>query len=165
MSSAGYRLFCMFFVLLDCVHWQSRGQEETTVAPAAIRGLTPTFLASVGCRPHSRHEGFLQPLNAIAGGTKPGPRRCHCTGTTSCNGCGAFEGVSDLLISCQTDTPNSYRLIKSPITKSCMCSVLEKQIVRRTNRLIRVRKLMCLLSIFCVCAFPIVCCSASRCRS
>ena len=62
------------------------------------------------------------------------------------------EGVSDLLISCQTVTPNSYRLIKSPITKSCMCSVLEKQIVRRTNRLIRVRKLMCLLSIFCVCA-------------
>src|SRR5262249_43197611 len=77
----------------------------------------------------------------------------------------AIEGVSDLLISCQTATPNSYRLIKSPITKSCMCSVLEKQIVRRTNRLIRVRKLMCLLSIFCVCAFPIVCRSASRCRS
>src|SRR5436309_15555171 len=38
--------------------------------------------------------------------------------------------------------------MKSPITKSCMRSVLEKQIVRRTNRLIRVRKLMCLLSIF-----------------
>jgi len=31
---------------------------------------------------------------------------------------------------------------------------LEKQIVRRTNRLIRVRKLMCLLSIFWVFAFP-----------
>jgi hypothetical protein len=40
-----------------------------------------------------------------------------------------------------------------------MRSVLEKQIVRRTNRLIRVLRLMCLLSIFCVCAFPIVCCS------
>jgi hypothetical protein len=35
-----------------------------------------------------------------------------------------------------------------------MCSVLEKQIVRRTNRLIRVRKLMGLLSIFWVFAFP-----------
>src|SRR5437870_3685107 len=64
------------------------------------------------------------------------------------------EGVSDLLITCQTAIPNSCRLIKSPITKSCMRSVLEKQIVRRTNRLIRVRKFMCLLSIFWVCAFP-----------
>jgi hypothetical protein len=27
---------------------------------------------------------------------------------------------------------------------------LEKQIVRRTNRLLRVRRLMCLLSMFCV---------------
>src|SRR5262249_44516895 len=77
----------------------------------------------------------------------------------------AGEGVSDLLILHQTDTPNSYRLIKRPITKSCMRSVLEKQIVRRTNRLIRVRKLMCLLSIFWVFAFPTVCCSASTCRS
>jgi hypothetical protein len=65
-----------------------------------------------------------------------------------------LEGVSDLLITYQTATPNSYRLIKSPITKSCMRSVLEKQIVRRTNRLIRVRKLMCLLSIFWVFSFP-----------
>jgi hypothetical protein len=38
--------------------------------------------------------------------------------------------------------------MNSPITTSCMVVVLEKQIVRRTNRLIRVRKLMCLLSIF-----------------
>jgi hypothetical protein len=64
------------------------------------------------------------------------------------------EGVSDLLITYQTDTLNSSRLIKRPITKSCMCSVLEKQIVRRTNRLIRVRKFMCLLSIFWGFAFP-----------
>ena len=35
-----------------------------------------------------------------------------------------------------------------------MRSVLEKQIVRRTNRLIRVRRLMCLLSIFCVLSLP-----------
>ena len=75
------------------------------------------------------------------------------------------EDVSDLLIACQTDTPNSYRLTNRPITKSCMRSVLEKQIVRRTNRLIRVRKLICLLSIFCVFAFPTVCCLVSTCRS
>src|SRR5262249_54226779 len=37
-----------------------------------------------------------------------------------------LEGVSDLLILHQTDTPTSYRLIKRPITKSCMRSVLEK---------------------------------------
>jgi hypothetical protein len=36
--------------------------------------------------------------------------------------------------------PNSYRLINSPITKSCIRCVLEKQIVRRANRLIQVRK-------------------------
>src|SRR5262245_25636128 len=75
------------------------------------------------------------------------------------------EGVSELWISSQTVTPNSYRLMKSPSTKSCMRSVCEKQIVRRTNRLVRVRKLMCLLSIFWVCAFPTVCCLASTCRS
>ena len=43
--------------------------------------------------------------------------------------------------------------------------VLEKQIVRRTNRLIRVRKLICLLSIFCVFALPTLCCSAFTWRS
>src|SRR5262249_38506834 len=42
--------------LLSSVPRQSRSQEETTVDPAALRGLAPTFLASVGCRPRSRHE-------------------------------------------------------------------------------------------------------------
>ena len=54
----------------------------------------------------------------------------------------------------QRACPNSYRLMKSPITRSCICSVLEKQIVRRINRLIRVRRLICLLSIFCVFSLP-----------
>src|SRR5262252_7262744 len=76
-----------------------------------------------------------------------------------------LEDVSKVLIAVQRGLPNSYRLMKSPSTRSCMRSVFEKQIVRRTNRLIRVRRLMCLLSIFCVCAFPTVCCAASRCRS
>ena len=35
-----------------------------------------------------------------------------------------------------------------------MRSVLEKHSVRRINRLIRVRKLMCLLSIVCVFSLP-----------
>lgn len=38
------------------------------------------------------------------------------------------EGVSNLLILCQTARPNSYRLMNSPITTSCMRFVLEKHI-------------------------------------
>src|SRR5436309_1083836 len=33
----------------------------------------------------------------------------------------------------QRACPNSYRLMNSPITRSCLCSVLDKQIVRRIN--------------------------------
>src|SRR5215471_12739507 len=54
----------------------------------------------------------------------------------------------------QRARPNSYRFMKRPITRSCICSVLEKHSVRRTKRLIRVRRLMCLLSIFWVFSFP-----------
>src|SRR5215475_3561229 len=64
------------------------------------------------------------------------------------------EGVAKVLIIVQMGRPNSYRLINSPTTRSCMRSVFEKQIVRRTSRLIRVRRLICLLSIFCVCSLP-----------
>ena len=60
------------------------------------------------------------------------------------------EGVAKVLIIVQMGRPNSYRLINSPTTRSCMRSVFEKQVVRRTKRLILVRRLMCLLSIFCV---------------
>jgi hypothetical protein len=52
----------------------------------------------------------------------------------TCHEQGMEEGVSDLLITYQTATPNSYRLIKRPITKSCMRSVLEKQIVSRIRK-------------------------------
>src|SRR3989442_14214969 len=68
---------------------------------------------------------------------------------------GGSEGdVSQALIPSQRDCPNSYRLMQSPITRSCMRSVLEYHSVRRTSRLIRVRRLRCLLSIFCVCSLP-----------
>jgi hypothetical protein len=63
-------------------------------------------------------------------------------------------GVAKVLIPYQMSRPNSYRLMKSPMTRSCMCSVFEKHSVRRTNRLMRVRRLMCLLSIFWVFSFP-----------
>jgi hypothetical protein len=61
-------------ILVYAVQRKSRGQEETTVEHADIRGLTTTLLASVGGLPRSRHEGLLQPLNAIEGCTQPGPR-------------------------------------------------------------------------------------------
>jgi hypothetical protein len=81
MTSNVKRWLPMFLhVLLDSVHRKSRSQEETTVDPAASRGLAPTFLASVGGRPRSRHEGVLQPLNAIEGDTTPGLRLLRCPG-------------------------------------------------------------------------------------
>jgi hypothetical protein len=83
MSRVGYRFFCMFFVLLNFVHQKSRGQSETTVDPADIRGLAPTLCASVECLPRSRHEGFFQPLHAIEGCTNPGLRLFRWTGQTS----------------------------------------------------------------------------------
>ena len=46
----------------------------TTVDHADIRGLATTLLASVGCLPRSRHEGFLPPHNAVEGYTTPGLR-------------------------------------------------------------------------------------------
>ena len=46
----------------------------TTVDHADIRGLVTTFLASVGCLPHSRDERTLRPLHAAEGYTKPGLR-------------------------------------------------------------------------------------------
>jgi len=81
----------MFFVLLNFVHRKSRSQEETTVEPAAIRGLATTLRASVECLPRSRHEGLCPPLHAIEGCTKPGPRLFRWTGTTLCNGFWAFN--------------------------------------------------------------------------
>src|SRR6266568_7512583 len=50
------------------------------------------------------------------------------------------------------------------MTISCICMVFEKQMVLRTKRLIRVRKVRCLRSIFWVFRLPGLCMSASRCR-
>src|SRR5262245_61013392 len=38
--------------------------------------------------------------------------------------------------------PHVYRLLKRPSTSSCMCSVVEEHIVRRTSRLIRVPSML-----------------------
>ena len=69
---------------LDSVHRKRRSQEETTVDPAASRGVATPFRASVGGRPRARHAGVLQPLHAIAGDTTPGRRLGRCPGKAPC---------------------------------------------------------------------------------
>jgi hypothetical protein len=66
----------------------------------------------------------------------------------------SVEGVSELLIPWQMGRPNLERLMKSPITRACMVVVVEKHLVRRTRRLIRVRKVRGLRVIFGVCSLP-----------
>jgi hypothetical protein len=51
---SGRQIFLGLHDFLSSVHRKSRSQEETTVDPAAIRGLATTLLASVGCLPLSR---------------------------------------------------------------------------------------------------------------
>src|SRR5712664_96621 len=56
MSRVGNNFFEVFMIVFTFAHEKRRSQEETTVDPAALRGLGTTFLASVGCLPHSRNE-------------------------------------------------------------------------------------------------------------
>src|SRR5260221_7503961 len=56
MSRIGNNFFEVFIIVFTFAHKKRRSQEETTVDPAAIRGLGTTFLASVGCLPQSRDE-------------------------------------------------------------------------------------------------------------
>ena len=56
--------------------------------------------------------------------------------------------VAKVLIASQMSQPNATRLLKSPRTRSRICSICAKQTVRRTQRLSRVRRLIWLLSIF-----------------
>src|SRR5712691_9261273 len=56
MSRVGSNFFRSSCCFLACVHRKRRSQEETTVDPAALRGLGTTLLASVGCLPQSRDE-------------------------------------------------------------------------------------------------------------
>jgi len=81
----------IFFIPLYSIHRKSRGPYETTGDHAAIRGVTTTFLASVGCLPRSRHADVLQPLHASADGPTPGPRLFRGTDKTSCHGWWAFN--------------------------------------------------------------------------
>jgi hypothetical protein len=60
-----------------CVSRKSRSQYNTTGDHAALRGLAPTFLASVGCLPHARDERTCRPPHAAEGDTKPGLHLCR----------------------------------------------------------------------------------------
>src|SRR5712691_6801742 len=73
MSRVG-RDFFYVFIIFSLIYRKSRSQEDTTVDHADIRGLAPTFLASVGCLPHARDERTLRPLHAAEGYTTPGLR-------------------------------------------------------------------------------------------
>jgi hypothetical protein len=66
------RLSAFCCPLGDVVHRPRRSQEETTGAQAALRGLAPTFLASGGGRPRSRHEGGLAASERQRGGHHTG---------------------------------------------------------------------------------------------
>lgn len=55
--------------------------------------------------------------------------------------------------------------MRSPSTRSGMVVVLEKHMVRRTSRLIRVRRLIGLLSMLCVFSLPMMGCSDGLYRS
>ena len=54
----------------------------------------------------------------------------------------------------QSVNPNSYRLTNNSITRSCIWTDVEKQIVLRTRRLIRVRNVRCFRSICCGLRLP-----------
>jgi hypothetical protein len=50
------------------------------------------------------------------------------------------------------------------MTRACSCTAVEKQIVLRTKRFMRVRNVRCWRAICCVCRLPGLCTSGARCR-
>ena len=61
-------------MLFDLCALEETEPVNPTVDPADIRGFVTTLLASVGCRPRSRHEDAYWSLNAVEGYTTPGLR-------------------------------------------------------------------------------------------
>src|SRR4249920_1283270 len=75
MSRVRNNFFWVCIIVCTFAHEKRRSQEETTVDPAALRGLGTTFLASVGCLPLSR--------DACACGPSSRRRGFHQTGAAS----------------------------------------------------------------------------------
>ena len=71
------QLFYVRIMFFPFISRQSRSQEDTTVDPAALRGLVPTFLACVGGLPQARDARTFGPHNAAADDTTPGRRLCR----------------------------------------------------------------------------------------
>jgi hypothetical protein len=84
MSSLGCKLLYVICFYLALGYRKRRSQSAPTVAPADIRGLGTTGLASVGCRPRSGPEDTCRSLNAIEGDTTPGRRLLRCTLEARC---------------------------------------------------------------------------------
>jgi len=112
----------------------------------SYRELFAGFWAAGGLRlrgilagtPDPRPGGICR-VRALSGETHGvGARRVRQVVHGECGRC--FRSVD---FTCQPDTPHLYRLIKRLSTRSCIRSVLEKHSVRRTSRLIRVRRLLC----------------------
>src|SRR6266511_1692696 len=72
-------LFYVCLLFSPSLYRKSRSQEDPTVEHAALRGLAPPFLASVGCLPPSRDERTSRSQNAAEGDTPPGRRLCRGT--------------------------------------------------------------------------------------
>jgi hypothetical protein len=72
-------IFLRRHLVFSRVHRQRRSQEETTGAPAALRGWAPPCRASVRGLPHARDEHTRWPRNAVEGYTAPGRRLCRST--------------------------------------------------------------------------------------
>jgi len=116
-------------------------------APTSLSTMTQHSLAARGEEQHSVCRlMYALKQKCIRELKSWHPVKCTFLGHWANNPILRSEGVAKVLIIVQMGLPNSYRLINSPTTRSCMRSVFEKQIVRRTSRLIRVRRLICLLS-------------------
>jgi hypothetical protein len=74
MSRVGSNFFTSASEFFPLSYRKSRSPSHTTVDHAASRGWAPTFLASVGCLPHSRDARTCWPHHAAEGDTTPGRR-------------------------------------------------------------------------------------------
>jgi hypothetical protein len=77
------QLFSLCLLFFSFGYRQSWSQSDTTVEHADIRGLAPTFRASVGCLPHARDARPWRPPLAAEGDTTPGLPLFRERGATS----------------------------------------------------------------------------------
>jgi hypothetical protein len=146
--------------------------------PTGPGGRPQPVLARVGSAPRGDRGRSRSPGRADGGAIAPG--RAACGGPAPSRRfppCG-HEGTERRIARPQdpleqprcdrgkkTGQTVKHVFMKSPRTISCSMIDFEKPMVFRANRLMRVRKVRCLRSIFCVCCFPTSWVSRLRCRS